>query len=259
MIPIASIVPVKATRELPSPNQSARSGNVIRVICLHATADRGNEAGAEGWLTNKDSGVSAHLHIRRDGTVTRFVPDAAKAWHAGKSQWRGLADVNQFSLGWELANRNDGQELYTEAQYKTVAQLALHYVRQGMPLDSFTSHAEVARPVGRKNDPFLFDWQRFRATVATLLEPPAPPPVPHIPAPKPDIDFPGEGGRVHLDNARKQIPHAVAAMRLQGMPDEDICKVLRALEPYLLAAIPTGLGGGIASAVLSGTIDRLCR
>ena len=249
MIALASIVPVKATREMPSPNQSARATNVIRAIVLHSTADRGNESGAEGWLTNKDSGVSAHLHIRRDGTVTRFVPDAAKAWHAGKSEWNGLADVNQFSLGWEIANRNDGQEAYTEAQYKTLAQLAVHYCKQGMPLDAFTSHAEVARPKGRKNDPFLFDWERFQATVKTLLKPPAPP---HVVKPQP------EPGAV-LDLARKQIPHAVAAMRMQGMPDEDICKVLRALEPYLLAAIPTGLGGGIASAVLSGTIDRLCR
>ena len=249
MIALASVVPVKATRELPSPNQSARATNVIRCVCLHSTADRGNEAGAEAWMTNRDAKVSAHLHIRRDGSVTRHVPDAAKAWHAGTSEWRGLADVNQFSLGWELANKNDGQEPYSEAQYKTVAQLALHYARQGMPLDSFTSHADVARPKGRKNDPFLFDWERFRATVATLLKPPTPP---NVVKPQPE---PGAA----LDLARKQVPHAVAAMRMQGMPDEDICKVLRALEPYLLAAIPTGLGGGIASAVLSGTIDRLCR
>ena len=32
MIALASVVPVKATREMPSPNQSARATNVIRAV-----------------------------------------------------------------------------------------------------------------------------------------------------------------------------------------------------------------------------------
>jgi AmpD protein len=103
--------------------------------------------------------------VRRDGTVVRLVPDARRAWHAGVSRWRGRDDVNSFSLGWEIANRNDRRELYTDAQYAALARLAAHYVAQGLALDAFVSHAEVALPAGRKTDPAGFDWERFRAAV----------------------------------------------------------------------------------------------
>lgn len=159
--------PAPADRGRASPNQNARPRSTPGLSCvvLHATADGGSEAGAEEWLTEPRSRASAHLHLRRDGMVVRLVPDARRAWHAGVSRWRGRDDVNGFSLGWELANRNDGREAYTEAQYATVIRLAAHYVAQGLPLDAFVSHAEVALPAGRKTDPAGFDWERFRAGV----------------------------------------------------------------------------------------------
>jgi len=97
------------------------------------------------------------------------VGDRRRAWHAGVSRWRGFGDVNGVSLGWELANRNDGREAYTDAQYAAVARLAAHYGRQGLPLDAFVSHAAVALPPGRKTDPRGFDWARFRGEVRRRL------------------------------------------------------------------------------------------
>jgi N-acetyl-anhydromuramyl-L-alanine amidase AmpD len=77
--------------------------NAIACVVLHATADGGDEAGAESWMRNPASQASAHLHIRRSGTVVRLVSDQRRAWHAGTSRWRGRMDVNDFSLRWELA------------------------------------------------------------------------------------------------------------------------------------------------------------
>ena len=173
MILLDRLAPYKAERESISPNHNARPGNVhaIQCVILHATADRGNERGAEEWMLNPASKVSAHLHIRRDGTATRLVPDRLRAWHAGKSEYLGFSDVNDISLGWEFANRNDGKEKYTEAQYRTASLLAVHYIRQGMPLAAFVSHESVARPVGRKNDPKGWDWKRFLSDVNALLTP----------------------------------------------------------------------------------------
>lgn len=131
-------------------------------MVLHATADRGAEVSAEAWMCNPAAGVSAHLHFRRDGTIVRLVPDSRRAWHAGRSRWNGLPGVNDFSLGWEIANRNDCVERCTDAQYDALARAAAHYVNQGIPLDAFVSHAAVARPRGRKSDPCGFDWERFR-------------------------------------------------------------------------------------------------
>ena len=173
MIPLTSLRPFGADVLLPSPNHGPRPARVQGIACvvLHATADGGNEAGAESWMRNPASQVSAHLHIRRSGTVVRLVADARRAWHAGTSRWRGRMDVNDFSLGWELANRNDGREPYTDAQYRVLATLAVHYIGQGIPLDAFVSHAEVALPQGRKTDPAGFLWARFYESVRRQVAP----------------------------------------------------------------------------------------
>ncbi len=138
-------------------------------MVLHATADGGNEEGAEAWLCDTRSLVSAHLHIRRDGTVVRLVSDRFRAWHAGGSAFRGAVNVNDFSLGWELANRNDGKEPFTASQYAAVTRLAAHYMKQGLPLDAFVSHAEIALPAGRKTDPAGFDWIAFKVETIRRL------------------------------------------------------------------------------------------
>lgn len=177
MIDLALVQPFAADALRLSPNHNARPAahRVIRCVLLHATADRGSESGAESWMQSPASQVSAHLHIRRSGAIVRLVPDEYRAWHAGRSEWRGEPDVNDFSLGWELANRNDGREPYTDAQYEAVALAAAHYARQGLPLFCFASHASVARPIGRKNDPLGFNWYRFTARVNDLLQPSAAP------------------------------------------------------------------------------------
>lgn len=159
MITSDRIIPFRATRERPSPNQGSRKGAIVSLIILHATADQGNELGAEDWMCSPKSKASAHLHIRRDGSVTRLVPDAMRAWHAGISYWPSIADVNSESLGWEIANRNDGREPYTDAQYSTVAKLLRHYMPQGILRGDVLSHANVSP--GRKTDPLGWDWSRM--------------------------------------------------------------------------------------------------
>jgi N-acetyl-anhydromuramyl-L-alanine amidase AmpD len=179
MIPISDLSPVPVDRTMPSPNASARPADVaIRCVVLHATA--GTDLGAERWMLDPVSRVSAHLHIRRDGSVTRLVADHRAAWHAGASEWQGRTRVNDFSLGWEIGNANNGREPYTDAQYDVLALLAAHYVRQGLTLEEFVSHEEIARPRGRKNDPLGFDWPRFRAETRAQLQPPPSPPAPAL-------------------------------------------------------------------------------
>lgn len=159
-IPVGEIRPYPPDRNVPSPNHGNRTGRHISLIVLHATA--GSDAGSEAWMANPDSNVSAHLHIRRDGSVTRMVSDTRRAWHAGRSSWPGIGDVNSESLGWEIGNDNAGEE-YTAAQYETVAALLRHYLPQGIDRDNVVSHAMVAP--GRKTDPLGWDWPRMWALV----------------------------------------------------------------------------------------------
>lgn len=73
-------------------------------IIVHYSAS-GKAPGTIGWLTRRDSiYVSAHIVIARDGKITQLVPFTVKAFHAGRSTWDGLANLNTYSVGIELVN-----------------------------------------------------------------------------------------------------------------------------------------------------------
>lgn len=104
--------------------------------------------------------VSAHLFIRRDGSVCQFVPFHLRAWHAGVSRFAGRSNCNDFSIGIELEGTETAN--YTESQYQAlnaiVAALTVAYpYLRGAPV---VGHSDVA-PV-RKNDPGVgFCWEKL--------------------------------------------------------------------------------------------------
>ncbi len=72
-------------------------------LVLHYTAATSFESSLQ-WFLNPLAQASAHLLIGRDGRITQFAPFNIVTWHAGKSQWRGLVGLNQYSIGIELVN-----------------------------------------------------------------------------------------------------------------------------------------------------------
>jgi AmpD protein len=108
--------------------------------------------------------VSAHLLVRRDGRIVQFVPFGARAWHAGRSSWRGRERCNDFSIGIELEGVDDGP--YEPAQYAALgaACAALLRAYPTLAADAIAGHSDVAP--GRKTDPGpSFDWAAFRAAL----------------------------------------------------------------------------------------------
>jgi len=84
-----------------SPNFSGEVQHEFLVI--HYTAGRDAQS-AINWLTNPERKVSSHLVIGQDGSITQLVPFDKIAWHAGRSEWKGYTNLNQYSLGIELDN-----------------------------------------------------------------------------------------------------------------------------------------------------------
>ena len=102
--------------------------------------------------------VSSHFYIRRDGALWQFVDCDARAWHAGRSHWRGRDNCNDDSVGIELEGLEG--EPFEAPQYEILAQvceaLALRY-----PMAFVAGHSHIAP--ARKNDPGPgFDWKRFQ-------------------------------------------------------------------------------------------------
>jgi AmpD protein len=104
--------------------------------------------------------VSAHLFIRRDGRVIQFVPVTARAWHAGRSSFRGKDCCNDYSIGIEL--EGDDETPYDERQYQALQGLiiALGQAYPAITPREIAGHCDIAP--GRKTDPGpAFDWFRL--------------------------------------------------------------------------------------------------
>lgn len=156
------------TVALASPNHNTRpKGTVVDCIVLHSDASASAKASLD-WIKSRDSKVSYHTLIDRDGTAYKLVEPARRAWHAGASEFQGRKDCNTYSLGLSFANRNDGIEPYTAAQYESAALVILGWMAMypAITLDRLTTHAAVAIPAGRKTDPLGFDIERLRALIA---------------------------------------------------------------------------------------------
>jgi len=108
--------------------------------------------------------VSAHFYVRRDGRIIQFVAGDRRAWHAGRSCWRGRDNCNDYSLGIELEGSDT--QAFTAAQYDALWQLLDAAVAR-YPITAIAGHSDVAP--GRKTDPGpCFDWAAVRARYPAL-------------------------------------------------------------------------------------------
>jgi N-acetyl-anhydromuramyl-L-alanine amidase AmpD len=148
-----AIDPLPMTETL-SPNCNDRPENTqLSCIVLHHTAVAANAQSTANFFADPKSKVSAHFVVDRDGSVIRCVPDDKRAWHAGRSSFNGVGDVNNYSLGIEISNAGDGVDPYPAAQVATVVKLVAYLAQTyKIPLANVTRHRDIAIPAGRKTD-----------------------------------------------------------------------------------------------------------
>ena len=106
-----------------SPNftKKTRSSKKIRFIIIHYTGMQSKRVSISR-LTNPNSKVSCHYLIDRRGEIIQMVNDNKIAWHAGKSRWKNLKNLNNNSIGIELVNK--GHNLgYQKFHYKQINSL----------------------------------------------------------------------------------------------------------------------------------------
>jgi len=102
--------------------------------------------------------VSSHFYIRRDGALWQFVDCDARAWHAGRSCWRGRENCNDDSVGIELEGLEGGH--FEPGQYQALAGVCEALARR-YPIAHVAGHSDIAP--GRKQDPGAgFDWGRLQ-------------------------------------------------------------------------------------------------
>ena len=157
-----------------SPNCDERpAGAVVNCIVLHSTVEPTTE-GTMNIFLSPEKAVSSHFVVGRDGRVVQMVPVEKRAWHAGTSALEGVGKVNDFSVGIEMVNLNDGKDPYSPEQMEAVAGIVrLIRSRYDVSDARIVSHAEVALPAGRKSDPVGFDFEKERALVRCVPNAPS--------------------------------------------------------------------------------------
>ena len=147
--------------QAPSPNFDAR----VRppdMIVLHYTGMPTGEA-ALAKMCDPAAKVSAHYMVEEDGRIFSLVPEERRAWHAGKSFWKGETDINAVSVGIEIVNPGHefGYRAFSDAQIAALIDLIADIrSRWTIPDARILGHADVAPD--RKEDPGeLFPWKQL--------------------------------------------------------------------------------------------------
>jgi N-acetylmuramoyl-L-alanine amidase len=157
--------------DTPSPNFDERS-SPISMIVLHYTGMQ-DAASAIERLCDPEAKVSSHYLVTEDGQVLRLVDEANRAWHAGRSHWRGITDVNSASVGIEIVNPGHefGYRPFPEEQIDALIPL-VHDIKEryGITRGNIVGHSDVAP--ARKQDPGeLFPWYRLAKLRLALPRP----------------------------------------------------------------------------------------
>ncbi|ARN80655.1 N-acetylmuramoyl-L-alanine amidase [Methylocystis bryophila] len=160
-----------AARVYASPNHGLRA-RPVSLLILHYTGLPTTQAALDA-LTSPAAEVSAHYLVDEDGGVLQLVPESRRAWHAGRSFWRGETDVNSASIGVEIAHPGHRDPRpYGEAQIEAVIDLAQDIcARCGISAEGVLAHSDVA--ILRKIDPGeFFPWEKLaRRGVGRWVEP----------------------------------------------------------------------------------------
>ena len=147
-----------------SPNfsKNSRLKKSIKFVIIHYTGMQ-SEIESISRLKNPRAKVSCHYLINRKGTIIQMVKEKNIAWHAGKSKWKNLSNLNPCSLGIELVNKGHtfGYQNFSKKQIKSLISLCKNLKKKySVKKENFLGHSDIA-PL-RKDDPGeKFPWKKL--------------------------------------------------------------------------------------------------
>jgi N-acetylmuramoyl-L-alanine amidase len=157
--------------DTPSPNWDERTLPVSMLV-LHYTGMQDADA-AIARLRDPEAKVSCHYLVAEDGTILRLVDEEKRAWHAGRSHWRDIDDVNSASIGIEIVNPGHDwgyRPFPTEQMDALIPLIADIKERHGITRGNVVGHSDIAP--ARKRDPGeLFPWHSLARLRLALPRP----------------------------------------------------------------------------------------
>lgn len=145
-------------REILLPYYNDRKGKRIDTLVIHASAQTTSDA-LMAKLVERE--LSSHYLVDEEGEITRMVPEACRAWHAGVGEWNGEKDLNSTSIGIEMCNTLFGEEPFKARQIEGLTELCLHLIdKYDIAPTQIIGHSDLAPT--RKIDPgVMFPWDKM--------------------------------------------------------------------------------------------------
>ena len=147
-----------------SPNKSkkTRKNRDIKAIVIHYTGMQSKIVSVKRLMNFKHK-VSCHYLIDRMGKTLKMVKDNKVAWHAGKSKWKNLNNLNEHSIGIELVNKGHefGYQHFTKKQITELINLCrILKKKYKIKNSNIVGHSDIA-PLRKKDPGEKFPWQKL--------------------------------------------------------------------------------------------------
>ena len=145
-------------------SKKIRNLKQIKLIIIHYTGMQSERVAIER-LTNDKHKVSCHYLINRNGEIIQIVAENRIAWHAGKSKWGKLDNLNKKSIGIELVNKGHkfGYQKFPKKQINALIKLC-NKLKNKYKINNnlILGHSDIA-PL-RKSDPGeKFPWFKLKS------------------------------------------------------------------------------------------------
>ena len=145
-----------------SPNfyTKKRSISKVKYLIFHYTGMK-SEIGAIRKLTDKNSEVSCHYFIKKNGEIIKMVPDLYIAWHAGISSWKKDKSLNSKSIGIEVSNpgHKNGYKHFNFKQINSIIKLSkILKKKYKIKKSNILAHSDIA-PLRKKDPGEKFPWR----------------------------------------------------------------------------------------------------
>ena len=143
-------------------SKKSRKKADIKFLIIHYTGMQSMIASVKR-LTNPIHKVSCHYLIDRNGKIYQMVQDQKIAWHAGKSKWKNIINLNSRSIGIELVNKGHrlGYQKFSKKQINNLIKLCKILIKKYRIKNcNILGHSDIS-PL-RKLDPGeKFPWKKL--------------------------------------------------------------------------------------------------
>ena len=154
-----NITPLKSQ----SFSKKPRNKDKIKFLIIHYTGMQSMRASIKRLVSVKHK-VSCHYLISRAGKIFQMVEDNQVAWHAGKSKWGTIENLNINSIGIELVNNGHkfGYQKFSAKQINALVKLCIKLKKKyKIKNRCILGHSDIA-PL-RKSDPGeKFPWLKLK-------------------------------------------------------------------------------------------------